>query len=557
MPVVIANHWSTSAAAIFSLGVMLLTLVSLQVGFFYWNIASGVLFAALWMAPTEWWWLVFLGAIVGRHLDCSIIGVVNGIDGNFLSYWNGPVQYFLGVVAEPFMVLPGVLFLRTRGLRMDHEATLQSMGSLHISAVISAVLIAAKDLLYVWNDGWVGDVRSSHIVNVVPLGGDNQWNLLSGFAIQHVLGYFVGIVLVAALVMWLVAPRGDRKSRTILRAGVRFLLPAIVLYIGLALTSSNPGVAELLRMLLLVMIVLFALHYGWRGAVLSILSISVAVAIGDHLEISPLNPLWVQMYIAIAGAMGLLFGVAVDDMRKQTISLEESHIESSDLLQQLREVALRNLKSEERERQRLAGELHDEFGQNLAALQTRIKLAEPQFVVAGVPSLASSLMDLTLAMRQNIGRVLESLKPASLAELGLYGAIDRGSVRQTLEDANVSFEVDLSGDARLLAVLDDSLRVAAYRLVQEATTNVVRHARATRCTLRLRINSRGERIWLFVDVRDDGIGMSASTRLGHGLRGMHDRVRAMNGALAVTGVRDGVRVHALFRDIPTHVDGIA
>lgn len=62
--------------------------------------------------------------------------------------------------------------------------------------------------------------------------------------------------------------------------------------------------------------------------------------------------------------------------------------------------------------------------------------------------------------------VLEHLRPAALGELGIYGAIDRGSIRSLAENAGLAFDVELQGDARLLSLLGEAHAIAAYRLAQ-------------------------------------------------------------------------------------------
>ena len=155
-------------------------------------------------------------------------------------------------------------------------------------------------------------------------------------------------------------------------------------------------------------------------------------------------------------------------------------------------------------------------------------------------------------MRQNLGAVLERLRPAALDELGLFAAIDTGSIRRLAEGANLHFELQLQGDARLLALLEDTHRIAAYRLVQESVTNIVRHAYAHRCTVRLRIERRRQALWLFLDIRDDGIGRGPAPRAGSGLSGMRDRVIALDGRLHLRDRKPGLRVHALLRQAMPH-----
>ena len=83
--------------------------------------------------------------------------------------------------------------------------------------------------------------------------------------------------------------------------------------------------------------------------------------------------------------------------------------------------------------------------------------------------------------------------------------------------------------------------------MQEATTNTVRHARASHCSVRLRVNRRHGQLYLVIDMRDDGIGLAGAPRFGNGLQGMHDRIQALNGSLELRNLQPGLRVHALLR----------
>lgn len=100
---------------------------------------------------------------------------------------------------------------------------------------------------------------------------------------------------------------------------------------------------------------------------------------------------------------------------------------------------------------------------------------------------------------------------------------------------------------RLLSLLGEAHAIAAYRLAQEAVTNVVRHAHATSCRVRMRAEQRNGKLWLFLDVRDDGIGSTAFLRPGNGLTTMHDRVLALGGRLHLQDLGPGLRLHALLR----------
>ncbi len=519
-----------------------------RIQFYHWNITNGLLFTALWLLPLRWWPWLFAATVLSRSLGGIAIHSASGAPGLFLGYWSDPAQYVLGNLLEPFLVATGVLALRGNGISPRSHASGTAIGLLHLAATISALAVACKDVLYVLNDGIVADVRRGVIVDAVPIGGPGSWTLLAGFAIKNALGNFIGIMLLAPLAWWHATRRDCAGSRAILRSALHYLLPAATLYLVLSHAAPQSQMAELLRLLLIAAVVVFAMRHGWRGAAMSVLAVSAAVAIEDHIGQPAVHPVWMQLFIAICGAMALMFGAAIDELREQRQYLGLAHEQAAALARELGRAAERNLQAEERERRRLASELHDEFGQNLTALQTHLKLAEPIFDAAGRRAVTDALLEITRTMRLNIAGVLEALRPAALDQSGLYAMIEHGSVRRLAEDAGLQFDTLIEGDSRLLPLLGDAQRIAAYRLVQEAVTNVVRHAHASRCSVRLRVNRRAGDLCVFLDIRDDGIGGTGHLRPGNGLTSMRDRVLALGGTLHLRDLEPGLRVHALLRD---------
>jgi signal transduction histidine kinase len=201
----------------------------------------------------------------------------------------------------------------------------------------------------------------------------------------------------------------------------------------------------------------------------------------------------------------------------------------------LRALSERIEQMREAERARIARELHDELGQLLTGLKLdfaatvrRLRdLRTPGDVVDRLQS-AVGQVDIAIAM---VRRIATDLRPAALDHRDLAGAIDDEARRVA---ARAGLRV------RVTSRVDDSvppeLATAAFRIFQEALTNAVRHARATRITARL-TTSRG-RLRLFL--RDNGVGLSegpgASEHLG--LLGMQERARSVGGAIAIRG-REG------------------
>lgn len=197
--------------------------------------------------------------------------------------------------------------------------------------------------------------------------------------------------------------------------------------------------------------------------------------------------------------------------------------------------------SAEQERRRWARELHDETLQGLAGLQVRLSIAEQQSPdVATSARVRDVLDDLGVEIRK-LRTLITELRPAALDELGL------GPALESLVDAvtaSSDLEVDLQVSLRDER-LDPELETAAYRLMQEALTNVLKHADADRCVAEV---SRGEDAILVV-VRDDGCGIDPSVlgrRGGFGVTGMRERAHLAGGSLTLgPGAEGGTELRAL------------
>ena len=189
----------------------------------------------------------------------------------------------------------------------------------------------------------------------------------------------------------------------------------------------------------------------------------------------------------------------------------------------------------EEERRRLRRDLHDGLGSQLAALHLRagtLRAAiphDPAATDAGVVELQQGIH----AAIADIRRLVYELRPPALDELGLAGALQSLAAQCTAADG---LQVRLDAPEQL-PPLPAAVEVAAYRIVQEAITNVVRHARAHTCQVRLTLADE-----LRLDIQDDGIGLSPEQPAGVGLRSMRERAAELGGTCAVAIAAGGARV---------------
>lgn len=224
--------------------------------------------------------------------------------------------------------------------------------------------------------------------------------------------------------------------------------------------------------------------------------------------------------------LGLLFLVLGSESRK----LASRSVQ----LEQLTRLLLR---AQEDERRRIARELHDEAGQVLTAVKIELDLEGR--------SDAGALVGRALAQVRDVSNLL---RPSVLDDLGLVAAltalVDDFSMR-----TRISTTVDVGGATHRLP---PDIEVVIYRVVQEALTNIAKHAQASRASVALTFDERQARLV----VEDDGRGMKKptgaavdATETHLGLLGMRERVTAVGGTLGIgAGPQGGFRIEA---HIPT------
>lgn len=203
----------------------------------------------------------------------------------------------------------------------------------------------------------------------------------------------------------------------------------------------------------------------------------------------------------------------------------------------LRKLAVRALETAEGERRRVAGQLQEDTAQRLASLLIRLRLARTCEDTDERDRLLDELRDETAEALEAVRRVARGLRPPELDEIGVDRAV-RAFVRGFRSAGGPEFELDLDP---VEDRLEEEGRLALYRIVQEAVTNVHRHADASRASVRI---TRGERRVL-AEVIDDGVGFRVGANgddpAGHslGLVGMRERALYAGGELRVVS-RPGV-----------------
>lgn len=193
------------------------------------------------------------------------------------------------------------------------------------------------------------------------------------------------------------------------------------------------------------------------------------------------------------------------------------------------------------ERLRLARDVHDALSHSLGAIGVQAGVAA-HVTALGEPELRATLQEVESQARSSLlelKSLLHSERSAvsdtGTASLPLTGLL-RDTAR-TAERSGLGVELDRTASVDLLPV---AVRTTVYRIVQEAVTNTIRHAKAS--TLRISVTVVDATVEVIV--RDDGIGSSGNVREGHGLIGMRERVALLGGQLSVEPTPTGLTVSA-------------
>jgi signal transduction histidine kinase len=199
----------------------------------------------------------------------------------------------------------------------------------------------------------------------------------------------------------------------------------------------------------------------------------------------------------------------------------------------------RSLEAAEAERRRWARELHDETLQGLGGLRVILSSAVRRVDQPDVAELLREGVGHVEREIENLRAIITELRPAALDELGLVPAIEAlvGRVA-AVEGIDIECTMNMPGDRKRIG---PELETTVYRIVQEALTNVAKHARAEH--VHITVDRAEGRI--VVQIADDGAGFDpATTAGGFGLAGMRERVQLSGGQLTVTPSAHGTTVRA-------------
>lgn len=197
------------------------------------------------------------------------------------------------------------------------------------------------------------------------------------------------------------------------------------------------------------------------------------------------------------------------------------------LSQDNRDLLHRLVSLQDDERRDLARELHDELGPLLFGIRAgTISLIEASPQAGTLGNSAQQVLQSVEALQQTNRRILDRLRPLYIEELGLATSVQTLLQNFRKQAPYIGLTATIDPD---LNEVDGPLAQTVYRVIQEALTNVLRHAAARNAHVQAAMSGNA----LAIEISDDGGGFPEGNVFGRGLTGMHERVRALSGSLSL------------------------
>jgi len=338
-----------------------------------------------------------------------------------------------------------------------------------------------------------------------------------------------------------------RSPRGVLEAA---LVGACMVALGIFVFDQTPagaGTSPALLYTPIPLLILAALRFGLGGISASMLIVTFQAIWGTMHGHGPFlaqtpaeNATALQLFLLVTATPLMLLAVVIDAERRTQHALRQSYEQNQDLGGRL-------INAQEDERARIARDLHDDLSQQLAGVALIVsglkrKIGKPG-LESEVEQMVATLQERTATAATAVRDLSHELHPGVLKHAGLTATL-RGHCADCERHHRVTV-VFSPGDG--LDSLDSDVALCLFRVVQEALTNALRHARAR--TIGVSVMATAGSVEL--NVVDDGVGFAASerTKSGLGLRSIRERVRFMHGSVSIDS-RSGAGTKVQVR-IPT------
>jgi two-component system sensor histidine kinase UhpB len=458
----------------------------------FWYPPAGLRLGTLWLLPRRAWWAM-------AALDIAARLALALYDHAYASPWG-----LAAGAAMPWCLY--ALALRSLGRHgrgtPPRRALPRLLGAGFAAAVLNSIVLTGIDL----NDD--GGLRFG----------------LPAMLVTYALGDFAGIVLVTPLMLALHGQAGERRLpwRKLLANGLVFAPAGVLLALKLLPRIEAPVYPLALALLPLFLVVY---RHGWRQAAVAFALLGACLHLVPLPLTATLLPGQLPLLMAIVGCAVLLLGVSVDRERERRRELDATVQALSAHGAELARAANRMAALQEQERRRIGAGLHDQLGQDMTAIATRLRIVELTATNPAVLQGLASISNLLADAHQHLREVINELHPAVLDRFGLARAIAEGPFAEMLRDRDVLYTSMIQGKVDRLP---DSIASAIYRICQEAATNCARHGCGGRMHIRLRLLPAMLNAELVLEIEDQAGAIRVNPeRPGHGLLNIRDRAHAI------------------------------
>jgi two-component system sensor histidine kinase UhpB len=458
----------------------------------YWFLPAGLRLGALLLLPRRSWWKLAIAEWTGLLAILLALGT-----------FDHPLAMTLSTVL-PWCVYAAVFGLAH--LPMSSALTPPVLARLLGASVVAALLNGMVLSAVAW-------IERGH-----------QAATLVAMVFRWSLGDFSGILTIAPLLLLArEQARGPREPWQRLAGRGLVLLPVgtflVVSTLPMLGAAAYPAILALLPMFLV------AFQFGWKPGAIALALLSVGMQLKRHVVLENWSPGQAQVLIATLGSATLLLGIASDALRSQGRALASAVQILSSRSRDLTDIAGRISTQQEDERRRIGAELHDQLGQDMTAIATRVHLArrgtDDAAVLGSLDAIAALVQDAHLHLRD----VIDHLHPVALSRFGLRRALEDGPVAELARDNGIDYRCD--ADALEGVQLPPAMEIAMYRICQEATSNAVRHGCGGFLRIGVRVLRGADADTLLLRIDDKAGAIAVADGHGHGLQIIRDRAHAL------------------------------
>lgn len=289
-----------------------------------------------------------------------------------------------------------------------------------------------------------------------------------------------------------------------------------------------------------------AIAFGWYGIIGQLFVTRTALPPSSFINNEVFEAFFgfpVQIFRAAMAMLASLFVVRFlrafqVEIQEKINALQAARLEEAQQREALRGELFRQVvAAQEAERQRMARDLHDETGQALTAIGLGLRGLSNTIRHGNADQATNTLRHLesmAASSLTELQRLIADLRPSHLDDLGLPAAL-RWYAGVVQERTNLNIRVEINGPEQ---TVDATVKIALFRVMQEALNNIIKHANATQINIQLTFELEGLRL----RIRDDGRGFDVQAsrknqgRVSLGLIGMQERANLLGGTCVVTSV---------------------